>query len=65
MADYWNPHAAAGQQNNNGVRAFQLQSTWERVEQQLSLFCQVITFVPGTYEGLDATTRDFLKRKME
>ncbi|KAK7972797.1 hypothetical protein PG996_007017 [Apiospora saccharicola] len=63
MADYWNQSAAAGQHNN--IRALQLQSTWERLEQQLSLFCQVITFVPGVFETLDVATRDFLKQKME
>ncbi|KAK8102862.1 hypothetical protein PG984_016008 [Apiospora sp. TS-2023a] len=63
MADYWNQPAAAGQHNN--LRALQLQSTWERLEQQLSLFCQVITFVPGVFETLDVATRDFLKQKME
>ncbi|KAK7917049.1 HMG box transcriptional regulator [Apiospora marii] len=63
MADYWNQHPAAGQQSN--PRFIHLQKTWERLEQQLSLFCQVITFVPGVYETLDVPTRDFLKHKME
>lgn len=63
MADYWNPHPAAGQQND--IRVSRLETTWARLEQQLSLFCQAITFVPGVYEKLDVATRDFMKHKME
>ncbi|KAK8024031.1 HMG box protein [Apiospora rasikravindrae] len=65
MADHWiqpTASAAAGQHQNNPTT---LQSMWNSLEQQLSLFCQVITMDAGLYESWEPMTREFFKQKME
>ncbi|KAK8073848.1 hypothetical protein PG994_004747 [Apiospora phragmitis] len=64
MADHWNQPAtaAAGQQQDDLRR---IQSIWDSLELQLSLFSQVIALGPGVYESWSPVMRDFFKLKME